>query len=219
MTEQNLISTAQAAELSGLSQPQIQKLCRDGVIPAQKVGSTYVIPAEWATQFADTVGPGVAARAAGVSRQTIYTAIAGGTLATVVGGKRIAKHSLAEYIRARLGDGYFNEPYLWGRIYGCMLSAVRKGAPDLERGFEKHRGNYQLTPWKIFPILHRLYLMARRSLSKQDREAADFLLTVLWGGLTPPENNQRAFDFAQQSDVCTGIMHGDRSLKHKDKNE
>lgn len=215
MTEQNLISTAQAAELSGLSQPQIQKLCRDGVIPAQKVGSTYVIPAEWAMQFADTVGPGVAARAAGVSRQTIYTAIADGTLVTVM-GNRIAKPSLAEYIRARLGDSYFNEPYLWGRLYGCMLTAVRKGAPELERGFDKQMDNYQRTPWKIFPVLHRLYFMACRSLSKQDREAAGFLMDVLFAGINYVEDKEKRLDCSQQSDVCMGIMHGSSRAKHEE---
>ena len=220
MTEQtNLISTAQAAEQSGLSQPQIQKLCRDGAIPAQKVGSTYVIPAEWAAQYVDTISPGAAAIAAGVSRQTIYTAIDNGTLETVGMGKRIAKYSLGDYIRARLGDGYFNEPYLWGRLYGCMLSAVRKGAPELERGFDKQMDNYQRTPWKIFPVLHRLYFMACRSLSKQDREAAEFLMDILFSGINYVEDKEKRLDCSQQSDVCMGIMHGSSRAKREEKTD
>ena len=206
MTEHvGLISTAQAAELSGLSQPQIQKLCRDGVIPAQKVGSTYVIPAEWAAQFADTVGPGVAALAAGVSRQTIYTAIADGTLVTVM-GNRIAKSSLAEYIRAREGEKWLNKPYLWGMIYSCMLNLVKSAAPGLARGYEKNERNFCMTPGLVFPTLHDIYIKARghRWLSEQNKVATDFRLTLMLSEITP-DDFKRRMGLEEQSDVQLGI--------------
>lgn len=206
MREQtNLISTAQAAELSGLSQPQIQKLCRDGVIPAQKVGSTYVITAEWAAQFADTVGPGVAALAAGVSRQTIYTAIADGMLVTVM-GNRIAKSSLAEYIRTREGEKWLNKPYLWGMIYSCMLNIIKSAAPDLARGYEKNERNYIMTPGLIFPVLHSIYIQARASqrLSAQNKAAADFRLTLMLSEIAP-DDFKRRMGLEEQSDVQLGI--------------
>lgn len=206
MTEQtNLISTAQAAEVSGLSQSQIKKLCLDGKIPAEKIGSTYAIPYSWAAQFADTVSVTVAAEAANVSRQTIYNALEDGALENV--GSRITKASLIEYIRARLGDNIKSKAYIWGRIYSVMLNAVKKGAPNLVKGYEKQFVNYTMTPGYIFVMLHNTYISALRGLQKTEREIFELQL-VAYMNLMTPEDYKKRMDLNQQSDLNIGIMHG-----------
>lgn len=76
------------------------------------------------------------------------------------------------------------------------------------RGFEKEQGNFLMFPWRIFPALHRLFMMALRRLSKQERESADFLMTVLVGALDITEQGQKTYDMQKQSNVSLGIIHG-----------
>lgn len=201
----NFLSTAEAAEISGLSQSQIKKLCLDGKIPAEKIGNTYAIPYSWAAQFADTVSVTVAAEAANVSRQTIYNALEDGALENV--GSRVTKASLTEYIRARLGDNIKSKAYIWGRIYSVMLNTVKKGARDMVRGYEKNYNNYTMTPGLMFPTLHAIYLQALRGLSKSEKEAAELQLTAYMSELSP-EDSKKRMDLQQQADLNIGIMHG-----------
>lgn len=99
----NLISTSEAAEISGLSQRQIKTLCLQGKIPAQRIGRSYAIPREWAESYAqkqkEVITIQTAAEIAGISRQAIYKACERGELQKE--GRYILKESFLLFLKKR----------------------------------------------------------------------------------------------------------------------
>ena len=83
------ISVKTAAKMLGMSASRLSVLCSQGAGPAAKVGSSYLLPREWAEaegeRRAHSMTQAEAARALGVTRQYIGQLVAEGKLALVDG--------------------------------------------------------------------------------------------------------------------------------------
>lgn len=101
----DLISTVDAAKITGYTQQYISSLCQQGKVPgAVQIARTYVIPREWAVGIAAlnavTVSVKEAAERAGVTRMAITQAVKANRLKKI--NRRITIDSLNEYIEKRL---------------------------------------------------------------------------------------------------------------------
>lgn len=102
--EKTLISTKEAAEITGLTPQHVSNLCKcNKIAGAMRVGRAYVIPIIWAKEIAEfnkkTVSIKEAAAQADVSRIAIVQAAQNGKIVKI--NSRITKDSLAVYIERR----------------------------------------------------------------------------------------------------------------------
>lgn len=107
-----MISTADAAKITGHTPQHLSSLCKEGKIPgAVRIGRAYAVPRSWAEDIAAfnaaTVTIKEATELAGVSRTAIIQAAHEGRLEKI--GSRITRDSLSLYIEKR-SEKYNDKP-------------------------------------------------------------------------------------------------------------
>lgn len=83
------VSVKTAAKLIGMSASRLSTLCSQGRAPAERVGSCFLLPRDWAVEESERRARGMtqaeAARALGVSRQYIGQLVSEGKMALIDG--------------------------------------------------------------------------------------------------------------------------------------
>ena len=99
----DLLSVKEAAEMTGMSMSYLSVLCSRGEVPAERVGSCYLLPREWAEaereRRALSMTQAEAARALGCSRQYIGQLVSEGKLPLIDG--RIPREDVEHRKEAR----------------------------------------------------------------------------------------------------------------------